>query len=227
MHCILDQTISLVPFQLILAPKERPVGLYVSDFDVVSPTNMVKSFPNLFFSRRSIGFLILGQNEFTGTIPNGMSLTSMFHMDLSFNQLTGTLPADIGENFNHLRQLYLDHNQFTGTIPETYPLAGGGRLYVLALDNNQVRCLLGIVSCCLIFVILSPPSLFLQLTGGVPTGWDKDNLFLDTLTVQGNQLTEPIDKEICKLSALENGELVQVGAECAICTCSVLCDNCY
>jgi hypothetical protein len=153
-------------------------------------------------TRRPLRFLILGRNEFTGTIPNGMSLTSMFHMDLSFNQLTGTLPADIGENFNHLRQLYLDHNQFTGTIPETYPLAGGGRLYVLALDNNQ-------------------------LTGGVPTGWDKDNLFLDTLTVQGNQLTEPIDKEICKLSALENGELVQVGAECAICTCSVLCDNCY
>jgi len=150
----------------------------------------------------STGKLILHSNQFKGPIPNEMHLTSLFHMDLSFNQLTGTLPVDIGENFNKLRQLYLDHNQFTGSIPETYSQAGGGRLYVLSLHDNQ-------------------------LTGGVPTGWDKDNLFLDTITVQGNQLTEPIDKEICKFSALENGELVQVGAECDICTCDVLCENCY
>lgn len=150
----------------------------------------------------TVGYLILRDNNLTGPIPDAMRLSSMFHMDLSFNELTGTLPADIGENFNRLRQLYLDHNKFTGTIPSTYALAGGGRIYVLALDNNQ-------------------------LTGGVPTGWEKDNLFLDTITVQGNQLTEPIDKEICKLSALQNGELVQVGAECSICTCDTLCDDCY
>lgn len=149
-----------------------------------------------------IGFLILHDNEFTGPIPNEMSLTSLLHMDLSFNQLTGTLPSDIGVNFHRLRQLYLDHNQFTGSIPETYAQAGGGRLYVLTLDNNQ-------------------------LTGGVPTGWDQNNLFLDTITVQGNMLTEPIDKSICQFSALKEGELVQVGAECAICTCDVLCDKCY
>jgi hypothetical protein len=98
--------------------------------------------PDLSFTT---GYLILGQNEFTGTIPNDMSLTSLFHLDLSDNQLTGTLPADIGENFRPLRQLYLNHNQFTGTIPETYAQAGGGRLYVLALNHNQVcsskRCL--------------------------------------------------------------------------------------
>lgn len=123
-------------------------------------------------------------------------------MDLSFNKLTGTLPADIGSDFNRLRHLYLDHNLFTGTIPESYAQAGGGRLYVLTLDNNQ-------------------------LTGGVPTGWEKDNLFLDTLTVQGNQLTEPIDKTICKFSALDSGELVQIGAECEICSCKTLCDDCY
>lgn len=91
------------------------------------------------------------------------------------------------------------------------------------------RCVVAVGKLSFCFIVgISHPLLFsLQLTGGVPTGWDKDNLFLDTITVQGNQLTEPIDKEVCKLSALENGELVQVGAECEICTCDVLCDNCY
>ena len=154
------------------------------------------------FSWNFTGFLILHNNQFEGPIPTNMSLTSLFHMDLSFNNLNGTLPADIGENFYKLKQLYLDHNQFTGSIPSTYPMAGNGRLYVLMLNDNM-------------------------LTGGVPTGWVKDNLFVDTINVQHNNLTESIDKEICKFSALENGELVQVGAECAICTCDVLCDNCY
>lgn len=141
-------------------------------------------------------------NQFEGPIPNDMRLSEMFYMDLSFNKLTGTLPADIGENFNRIKQLLLDHNQFTGTIPDTYAQAGGGRLYVLTLDNNQ-------------------------LTGGAPIGWEKDNLFLDTLTLQGNKLTEPIDWEICGFSAQENGELVQLGAECEICSCNTLCDKCY
>lgn len=124
----------------------------------------------------------------------------MFYLDLSFNNLSGNLPP--GDGFASLKQLYLDHNHFTGTIPESYPMIASGRLYVLTLNDNM-------------------------LTGGVPTGWVKDNAFIDTIAVQNNNLTEPIDKDICKFSALENGELVELGAECDICPCSVLCDKCY
>lgn len=124
----------------------------------------------------------------------------MFHLDLSFNNLSGPLPPSDG--FSSLKQFYLDHNQFTGTIPESYPMIASGRLHVLALNDNM-------------------------LTGGLPTGWVEDNKFIDTITVQNNSLTESIDKSICKLSAFQNGELVELGAECDICSCDLLCKNCY
>jgi hypothetical protein len=126
----------------------------------------------------------------------------MFHFDLSYNKLNGTLPSDIGETFTSLKHLYLDHNQLQGTIPESYSTVANGRLYVLTLDNNQ-------------------------LTGGVPTSWVKNNVFIDTIKIQHNNLTVGIDKEVCKMSVFEGGELVELGADCEICWCNDLCTDCY
>jgi len=127
----------------------------------------------------------------------------MFHFDVSFNNLNGTLPADIGENFKALKQLYLDHNQFTGTIPESYSSVGSGRLYVLTLNDNL-------------------------LTGSVPTTWGKDNFFVDTIYVQHNNLTIEVDKDVCKLDVFEGGELVEFRADCNVCSCKDrLCEQCY
>ena len=39
------------------------------------------------------------------------------YLDLSFNQLTGEIPEDIGKLMN-LRWLYLNDNQLTGEIPK-------------------------------------------------------------------------------------------------------------
>jgi Leucine-rich repeat (LRR) protein len=149
---------------------------------------------------RPLRYLILRDNQFEGAIPPNLDLRKMFHLDLSFNNLSGPLPPSDG--FSSLKQFYLDHNQFTGTIPESYPMIASGRLHVLALNDNM-------------------------LTGGLPTGWVEDNKFIDTITVQNNSLTESIDKSICKLSAFQNGELVELGAECDICSCDLLCKNCY
>jgi hypothetical protein len=137
----------------------------------------------------------------TGSIPEGMALRHAFYFDLSFNKFSGTLPADMGVDFVRLRNLYLDHNEFVGTIPESYANLGNDRLMALYLNDNQ-------------------------LTGGVPSGWAKENIFLDTLAVQNNLLTGDIDKEVCKMSIFDSGEMVELGADCEICTCETLCDNC-
>lgn len=138
----------------------------------------------------------------TGSIPEGMALRSAFFFDLSFNKFSGTLPADMGVDFARLRNLYLDHNEFVGTIPESYANIGNDRLWNMYLSDNA-------------------------LTGGVPTGWAKENIFLDTLTVQNNMLTAGIDKELCKYSIFDSGEMVELAADCEICSCETLCDKCY
>lgn len=138
----------------------------------------------------------------TGSIPEGMALRKAFFFDLSFNKFSGTLPADMGVDFVRLRNLYLDHNEFVGPIPESYAAIGDNQLWNLYLNDNA-------------------------LTGSVPTGWAKGNIFLDTLSVQNNQLTVGIDKEFCKISIYDSGEMVEIGADCEICSCNTLCDNCY
>lgn len=154
------------------------------------------------FHRQTTGYLILHDNQFEGPIPLGLNLRNMFHFDLSYNNLTGSLPSDIGDTYKSLRHLYLDHNKFTGTVPESYAMVGNGRLYVLTLDNNR-------------------------LTGGLPTSWVKDNVFVDTITAHRNNMTVRIDKDVCKMSVFEGGELVELGADCEICSCTELCTNCY
>ena len=126
----------------------------------------------------------------------------MFYFDLSFNKLTGTIPEDIGEDFVRLRQIYLNNNALAGPIPESLSTVGNGQLYSLHLNDNQ-------------------------LTGAVPSSWIQPNVFLDTIRVQNNQLTETIDKNTCKLGVLDGGEMVELSADCEICSCDSLCDKCY
>jgi hypothetical protein len=148
------------------------------------------------------GYLILYSNQMTGIIPEGMALPYAYYVDLSFNKFSGTLPQDIGEDFVRLRHLYLDHNEFTGPIPESYALAGDSRIIDLFLSDNM-------------------------LTGGVPSGWVDGNVELNAVTVQNNYLTEAIGMNLCKLSVIEGGEMVELSADCEICSCKTLCDQCY
>ena len=62
----------------------------------------------------------------------------MFYFDVGYNQLTGQLPDDLGDDFARLRHLHLDHNQFSGTLPMSYIRVGGGRLESLTVDHNRL-----------------------------------------------------------------------------------------
>ena len=61
--------------------------------------------------------LFLNNNQLTGSIPpeigNLTNLTSLYLYD---NQLTGSIPSEIG-NLTKLTGLYLFYNQITGSIP--------------------------------------------------------------------------------------------------------------
>ena len=61
--------------------------------------------------------LDLRSNQLSGTIPVEIgNLTSLFLLELGGNQLSGTIPVEIG-NLTSLKSLSLGDNQLSGTIP--------------------------------------------------------------------------------------------------------------
>ena len=95
------------------------------------------------------------------------------HLDLSFNQLTGEIPAELG-SLTSLTQLSLDVNQLTGEIP--VELGSLTNLELLDLSSSQ-------------------------LTGAIPA--ELGSLTnLRRLYLEGNQLTGEIPAELGSLTSL-------------------------
>ena len=59
------------------------------------------------------GYLILGDNKLTGTLPDQFRNRDLFYWDFSNNQFEGTLPAQL--TLPNLRHLHMEHNAFTGS----------------------------------------------------------------------------------------------------------------
>lgn len=99
-----------------------------------------------------------------------------------------------------IRYLFLNHNQFSGTIPVDFPsVLGNGRVELLHLGDNEFH-------------------------GQVPGDYSKGRIFMTSLELQNNHFTS-MDPYICTLSVLTppDGELVNLRADCPICTCPSLC----
>jgi len=139
----------------------------------------------------------------TGTIPENLRLRRMYYLDLGFNNFSGTLPEDIGTEFVRARYMYFDHNKFHGTIPSNYGMIGNGQVYELYINDNELQ-------------------------GALPDKWVHPNLFISGFRVHNNNFDVEIGNEICKeLNVFEEGELVDLAADCNICKCKTLCENCY
>ena len=125
--------------------------------------------------------LDLGGNQLTGTIPTQLgSLSNLTGLHLWGNQLTGTIPTQLG-SLSNLRGLSLGGNQLTGTIP--IELGNLSNLTHLDLWGNQ-------------------------LTGTTPT--QLGNLSnLEGLGLGGNQLTGTIPTQLGNLSNLTQLDLWQ------------------
>ena len=119
--------------------------------------------------------LILKHNELSGSIPTELgSLANLTTLNLSRdNQLTGSIPTELG-NLVNLTTLRLSHNQLTGSIPTE--LGSLVNLTTLHLGGNQ-------------------------LSGSIPT--ELGSLVnLTTLHLGDNQLTASIPTELGSLANL-------------------------
>ena len=119
--------------------------------------------------------LDLSENELNGTIPSELgSLTNLETLRLSDNQLRGTIPPELG-NLTSLEVLNLFENRLSGTIPSE--LGNLSNLGALALFNNNLR-------------------------GTIPSDLAKLNN-LRWLLFWGNQLDGSIPPELGRLTNLE------------------------
>jgi hypothetical protein len=81
--------------------------------------------------------LSLRDNTLDGSISTRIGdLVQMKTLDLTNNDITGTIPSEIGALNNKLGSLYLDGNSFSGTIPSQMGLLTG--LGVLFLSDNEL-----------------------------------------------------------------------------------------
>ena len=153
-------------------------------------------------SARSLQWLNLYSNSFTGSIPLNWNLRNLFLLDLGQNQLTGSIPADWIDDMFELRILYLNHNQLSGSIPVNFPFIGNNRLWLLQVNDNQ-------------------------LTGVIPGGYNIRQL---DLTEYQNNLFTSMDTAMCRNIVFVGGEMISMRSDCgATCPCEFLCstDLCY
>ena len=135
-------------------------------------------------SNGCVAVLTLSDNQLTGSIPAQLgNLTNLQDLRLFSNQLTGTIPVELG-NLANLSWLELSSNQLTGSIPSS--LGNLSDLRTLSLHTNQ-------------------------LTGAIPASLG--NLAnLEHLSLRNNQLTGTIPAELGNLAVLlrlwlENNQL--------------------
>ena len=89
-----------------------------------------------YYSIENTTGLDLSDNQLTGSIPPEIgNLTNLTDLRLSFNQLTGSIPSEIG-NLTNLTYLNLGYNQLTGSIPSE--IGNLTNLVHLYLNFNQL-----------------------------------------------------------------------------------------
>ena len=144
--------------------------------------------------------LDLSGNDLTGSIPAELGkLASLQRLDLYSNGLTGPIPAELGK-LASLQWLNLSSNNLTGSIPaELGKLASLRFLYLYKNGlTGPVPAELGKLAS-LRFLYLYKNG----LTGPVPAELGKLASLLD-LQLSGNNLTGPIPAELGKLASLQD-----------------------
>ena len=129
-------------------------------------------------------YLDLSDNKITGLPSDLWSLGSLKSLNLSSNQISGSLPSNIG-NFGFLESLDLSSNNFSGEIPAA--ISSLVSLRVLKLNRNgfEYSIPIGIRSChSLVTIDLSSN----RLTGPLPDSFGAAFPKLKTLNLAGNEI---------------------------------------
>ena len=142
--------------------------------------------------------LNLEDNNLTGTLPSEIGdLTSLELLDLFDNDLTSSIPAEIG-NLTNLESLWLENNSLTGEIPTE--IGNLTSLEGLWLDGNSLSSVIPAE----IGNLTNLETLSLSsnsLSGAIPAEIG-DLTSLDALALEHNNLTGAIPAEIGNLTRL-------------------------
>lgn len=128
--------------------------------------------------------LDLSNNNITGLPSDLWSLGSLKNLNLSHNQISGSLPNNIG-NFGLLESVDLSSNNFSGEIPAA--ISSLSSLRVLKLDQNgfEMGIPSGILGCqSLVEIDLSTN----RLNGSLPDGFGAAFTKLKILNLAGNEI---------------------------------------
>lgn len=146
-------------------------------------------------------YMILNNNQLSGSIPPEIgNLANLYRLELYNNQLNGSIPPEIG-NLSNLYRLELYNNQLSGSIP---PKIGNlSNLAILSLSNNQLSgsippelgALVGGTGPVLTFDLSNN-----QLGGSIPP--ELGNLNVTMLRLDNNQLSGSIPPEIGNLNGI-------------------------
>jgi len=99
-------------------------------------TNIPCYWRGVFCSGGHVSRLALSRNQLTGTIPTELgNLSNLESLELAWNNLTGEIPTELG-NLTNLWALYLSNNQLTGEIPTE--LGNLPHLGEISLSDNQL-----------------------------------------------------------------------------------------
>ncbi|CAB9521446.1 receptor-like protein kinase [Seminavis robusta] len=148
---------------------------------------------------KDLRYLILHHNRFNGTLPERLRLRSLYYLDISDNAFEGSIAGiDWPQMLPALRIMYLENNKFSGELPQDFPQVGGGNVKQLFLQGNN-------------------------FTGSFPS-WGWSDYHLTNMNIAHNNFDEI--RDLCGLGVFESGELVELRADCNVCTCDTLCHTC-
>ncbi|XP_044360802.1 receptor-like protein EIX1 [Triticum aestivum] len=174
----------------------------------IDNNSLSEEFPLLIQNCPEVTFLDLGQNKFSGSIPEwiGQKLPQLRYLCLRSNMFSGYIPAQLKE-LRHLQYLDLAHNNFSGSIPrsllnmdgmtETTELAdpdipSGTSSGIVAVDDGDVPGGFAYYYIDSIFVV----------TKGQGREYIGQSIYMVSLDLSCNHLTGDIPKSIGPASGL-------------------------
>ncbi|KAG8383429.1 hypothetical protein BUALT_Bualt04G0012300 [Buddleja alternifolia] len=153
----------------------------------------------------SIQFLYLQENNFQGIFPGSLSdlCTTLVELDVSVNNLTGTLPESLS-SCSGLELLDASSNNFSGELPVGTLLKLTNLKSLVLSFNNFVGDLPDSLSKLVNLEVLDLSSN--DLSGFIPSGLCQDprNSRLKVLYLQNNMFTGPIPESLSNCSNLES-----------------------
>jgi len=166
---------------------------------VLENNNLINSIPTEIGDLTGLAELNLSHNQLNGSLPPTLpNCAALEIIDLEDNLLSGTIPIYFN-TFNNLYSINLGFNQFSGSIPSQ--LGNIPPLEFLSLANNQLTGSIPTTLGSLINLTLLDLSRN-QLSGSIPTSLGTLPL-LTSLQLWQNQLTGAIPTELGNITNLQ------------------------